>query len=302
MNKWDISFPNLGINFGLSNVAFQTPSIGPVPTLFIYWYALIIAAGIILGLFLAIRATKKYHISKDLVFDVLLYGLIAGIVGARAYYVIFSWQDSFAGKDILEIINIRNGGLAIYGGIIGALISTYIVTRVYKISFLKLIDFLIPYLALGQAIGRWGNFFNQEAFGTPTNLPWAMQSQATQVPVHPTFLYESLLCFALFALLLWIRRNPHIRGMVFVTYLSVYGVGRALIESLRTDSLWFMGMRVSQILGLVFAILALAGFAYLYKKGTVEHYAPAPLPKPEVASDSTEDAEEPKEESKEDSK
>ena len=273
MNTWNVEFPKLGIHFELSNTAFQIPAIGSLPAINIYWYAIIIGLGIVLGLILSLRAAEKYFISKDLIFDTVLYGLIAGIIGARAYYVIFSGE--FVGKDFFSIINIRSGGLAIYGGVIGALISTIIIAKLNKVSFLKLIDFLIPYLALGQAIGRWGNFFNQEAYGTTTNLPWGMQSEGTQgMAVHPTFLYESLLCFALFFLLIWIRRNPHIRGMVIATYLSVYGVGRALIEGLRTDSLMFYSFRVSQLLGLVLTVLSLAGFIYLMKKGVVEKYEP----------------------------
>ena len=273
----EVAFPKLGLHFKISNVAFEIPAIGPVPVISIYWYAIIIGLAIILGLLLALRAANKYFISKDLIFDTVLYGLIAGIVGARAYYVIFSGE--FVNKGFLDIINIRAGGLAIYGGVIGALISTIIVAKLNKVSFLKLIDFFIPYLALGQAIGRWGNFFNQEAFGGSTDLPWGMQSQSTVVDgvvttVHPTFLYESLLCLGLFFLLIWLRRNQHIRGMVFATYLSVYGVGRAMIEGLRTDSLMFYDFRVSQLLGLIFALVSLAGFVYLIKKGVVEVYQP----------------------------
>jgi len=280
MEKWNVEFPNMGIHFELSKVAFQTPALGPIPSISIYWYAVIIGLGIVLGLILALRAANKYFISKDLIFDTVLFGLIAGIVGARAYYVIFSGE--FVNKSFFEIINIRAGGLAIYGGVIGALISTIIIAKINKVSFLKLIDFLIPYLALGQGIGRWGNFFNQEAFGSPTNLPWAMKSEATITAVHPTFLYESLLCIALFFLLIWIRRSPHIRGMVLATYLSVYGVGRAMIEGLRTDSLMFYGFRVSQLLGLLFAVGALVGFIFLYKKGVTEVYEPIAIPE-EVA-------------------
>jgi len=284
MDKWNIEFPNMGIHFELSKVALQTPALGPIPSISIYWYAVIIGLGIILGLFLALRAANKYFISKDLIFDTALFGLIAGIVGARLYYVVFSGE--FVGKGFFDIINIRSGGLAIYGGVIGALISTIIIAKINKISFLKLIDFFIPYLALGQAIGRWGNFFNQEAFGSFTTLPWAMKSEATTTTVHPTFLYESLLCLALFFLLIWIRRNTHIRGMVLVAYLSVYGIGRALIEGLRTDSLMFYDFRVSQVLGLVCVVLSLAAFIFLYKKGKVEEYLPEPEPEPEKEKDS----------------
>ncbi|MEI6132962.1 MAG: prolipoprotein diacylglyceryl transferase [Bacillota bacterium] len=273
MEKWNITFPNLGLNFELGRVAFQSPAVGPIPAISVYWYALIIGTGIILSLILAVRAANKYFISKDLIFDIALFGLIAGIIGARAYYVIFS-PDKSVYQSFFDIINIRSGGLAIYGGIIGAMISTYILTKINKVSFLKTFDFLVPYLALGQAIGRWGNFFNQEAFGSKTDLPWAMSSEATRGTVHPTFLYESLLCLALFFFLIWLRRNPHIRGMVLAAYLAVYGIGRALIEELRTDSLMFYNFKVSQILGFALTIIALLGFVYLYKKGVEEKYFP----------------------------
>lgn len=272
----NVEFPKLGINIPVDKVAFRLGGFE------IYWYGLLIGLALGIGVYLAIRSAKKHNISRDLIIDVVLYGMIAAVIGARLYYIVFSKDFKF--NSFVDIVNLRSGGLAIYGGIIGAVISTIIVSKLHKISFWKTMDFLVPYLALGQAIGRWGNFFNQEAFGSNTNLPWGMKSQATidflnqkveegamydpAAAVHPTFLYESVLCFSLFLILISIRNNYHKRGMVFAVYLAVYGFGRALIEKLRTDSLETLGqIKVSELLGLASAVAAVVGIAYLVKYG-----------------------------------
>ncbi|NSW90724.1 MAG: prolipoprotein diacylglyceryl transferase [Firmicutes bacterium] len=262
-----IEFPGLwGLRIPVSREAFY---IFGKP---IYWYGIIIAFGFLLAVLLAIKHSSKYGIEPDNIIDLVLYLTPAGIIGARLYYVAFSW-DEFKGN-FLDIINIRKGGLAIYGGIIAGLIVAFIFAKVKKINILKLFDFGIPYLPMAQAIGRWGNFVNQEAYGVNTSLPWGMTSDSIRneltinaqklaqmgiyvdpsKPVHPTFLYESLWDLGVFLILIWYRKHKKINGEVFFLYMILYGIGRAWIEGLRTDSLMMGNQRISQVLSLVFAI------------------------------------------------
>jgi phosphatidylglycerol:prolipoprotein diacylglycerol transferase len=252
-----ISFPGLGITVTINKEAF---SIFGWP---VYWYAIFITIGFCLGGFLAYRNAEKSGIKSNDVLDIFLFLLPASIVGARLYYIIFSWDEY---KDQwMNIFNIHQGGLAIYGGIIAALITTYIFAKKRKINILNLLDLMAPYLALGQAIGRWGNFVNQEAYGYATNLPWRMQifdtASMSFISVHPTFLYESLWDFILFFFLLWFRRRRKLSGEVMMLYAAIYGLGRCLIEGLRTDSLYFGLIRVSQLVaGVCFVAFLLIFF------------------------------------------
>jgi len=238
-----ISFPELGLSFTIDKQAF---SIFGWP---VYWYAILISIGFLLGIFLAYRNAGKFGIKSSDIIDLVLFLLPISIIGARLYYVVFSWNDF---KDnLLNIFKIHQGGLAIYGGIIAALITTVLFAKKRKILVLDLLDLLAPYLALGQAIGRWGNFVNQEAYGAATNLPWRMQifdqSTLSYISVHPTFLYESLWNFALFAFLIWFRKRRKLSGEVLTLYLAFYGLGRCWIEGLRTDSLYLGPIRISQL-------------------------------------------------------
>ena len=272
-----VSFPNLGIDINISRVAFKvfnTP---------IYWYGILIALAFMICVLWAMKDSPKYGFVPDTVIDLMLFAAPIAIICARIYYVIFSWEDYK--YDLKQIFDIRQGGLAIYGGIIGAIITAYFVARYKKIPTFKFFDVYIPYVALGQAIGRWGNFFNQEAFGTNTNLPWGMTSPTTRaylannaqslkelngitvypdLPVHPTFLYESLLDFGIFALLLWMRKKKKFDGEVFCLYFVTYCIGRAFIEGLRTDRLMIVHLRVSQLLSVVLAIVF--GIFIIYKR------------------------------------
>jgi phosphatidylglycerol:prolipoprotein diacylglycerol transferase len=246
-----IIFPGLGLKFYINREAFEIFGLG------VYWYGIIIAFGFALSAFLAMRDSKKFDIKSNDIIDLLLISLPAAIIGARLYYVIFSWSDYK--NNLLDIFNIHQGGLAIYGGVIAALIAAFVFAKKRKIGVLKLFDFTIPYLALGQAIGRWGNFVNQEAHGVTTNLPWRMEIYDPitmhQISVHPTFLYESLWDFALFIFLIWFRKRKKMSGEVFILYLAIYGLGRCLIEGLRTDSLYLGSIRVSQLLaGICFIV------------------------------------------------
>jgi phosphatidylglycerol:prolipoprotein diacylglycerol transferase len=241
----------------MSPIIFQ---IGPLA---IRWYGVLIMAGVILGLVLAGREAKRQGVSIELIYDLFFYMILSAVVGARLYYVIFSW-DLYR-NNIREILAFWHGGLAIHGAVMGGIISALIYTRLKGLSFWLVADICAPSLILGQAIGRWGNFFNQEAFGGPTDLPWGIFIDKAHRPLqylqqthfHPTFLYESLWDFCVFLFLLWVRRRRVIkRGDVFLAYLMLYSLGRFWIEGLRMDSLMFGGFRVAQVVSLLLVLLA----------------------------------------------
>lgn len=198
----------------------------------IRWYAILVCSGIILASAIALLRIPRRDISRDDALDVILFAVPMCIIGARAWYVFFERANY---HNILEIINIRAGGLAFHGGLLAGLLIVFIVCRVKHLSFLDCMDTALPCIALGQAIGRWGNFFNQEAYGTPTNLPWAITIEG--VKVHPTFLYESVWCLLLFIILSLVDRKKTFRGQTMSLYLILYSAERFLVEQLRTDSL-----------------------------------------------------------------
>ncbi len=283
-----LRFPGLGWEIPISRVAV---SIG---SLEIYWYGVIIAVGFGLGLWVYLSHNRSCGIHPDEGLDIILWSMLGAIVGARAYYVAFQWDHY---KDNLkEIFNLRGGGLAIYGGIIGALIVAFIVCRSKKLPMLPVADAAFPGVMLGQAIGRWGNFFNMEAFGTNTTLPWGMTSDTISnylsrhqaallaqgvvvdpaMPVHPTFLYESLWnLIGVAVLLLWLFPRRSYDGQITLGYTVWYGLGRFFVEGLRTDSLMWGSVRVSQMLGGVLFIVAaglmLAIFLWSRKPMTLEY-------------------------------
>lgn len=271
-----IEFPNLGLEFSVNKVAF---SIGSVS---VHWYALIILTGVVLGFFYATRFAKREKLNTDYLYDVLLWGLPSAIICARAYYVIFNF--SHFQNDFWSVFRIWEGGIAIYGAVIGAAISTYIYARVKKLSVLQLYDMGAFGLIVGQAIGRWGNFVNEEAFGSVTDSVFAMSSKAIRVELmrqgqidqtnmmlsnigaHPTFLYESLWNLLGAVLLGVFHRYKKHHGQIFFLYLCWYGIGRFFIEGLRMDSLYCGAFRVSQIVGLLTAIVGLVMLIYDQKK------------------------------------
>lgn len=241
-------------------IAFQ---LGPFT---VRWYGLLISSACIIGTYLAYREAKKQDLDPDRILDFILLVVPLAIIGARLYYVIFNW--SLYRDEPAEIIAIWHGGLAIHGAIITALLVGYYFTRKYKINFWQLADIFAPSLVLGQAIGRWGNFFNQEAYGTPTDLPWAMYIDGAYR--HPTFLYESIWDAAIFIFLIWARRKPFMkRGEVFLTYAALYSFGRFFIEGLRTDSLMLGPLRVAQVVSLLGIAAGIGIMVYRRKKGKV---------------------------------
>lgn len=229
----------------------------------IMWYGVLISLGVLLGVIFALRECKRIGFKEDDLLDFLLVAIPSAIVGARAYYVIFSWD--YYSKNPGEIINIRNGGLAIHGALIAGVIVGVLFCRIRKINVLKLLDIVMPSVALGQAIGRWGNFINQEAHGGPTNLPWGIMVNGQKV--HPTFLYESIFDFCIFLFLMWFRKNKKTTdGQVLGLYLILYSAGRFLVEGLRTDSLMFLGMRVAQLISLASVLAGVLLLLYIKKK------------------------------------
>lgn len=232
------------------------------------WYGVLIAAALVIALLMALRRSKRYGINPDDILDFFLFLTPAIIIGARAYYVLFEWRYYAVHPD--QIFAIWNGGLAIHGGIIAGLIVGAILCRIKKIQFFTLADTVIPGLPLGQAIGRWGNFFNQEAYGVQTNLPWAItvrDSQMGYIKVHPTFLYESIWDLCIFGfLLIYERRWKKNNGELLFLYLMLYSVGRFFIEGLRTDSLMFLGLRTAQIVSLISILIGGLGLWWLRRR------------------------------------
>ena len=277
MDSTIVTFTGLDHEFTVSSILAQFTLFGHEVT--IRWYGAIIAFGFLLAVLMGGRMAYKWKMSLDKMIDVLIYGTLLGIIGARLYYVIFRW--SYYSAHPGEIIQIWNGGLAIYGGIIGGLLGAWLTCRFNKLNFYNLLDCIGMSLLIGQGIGRWGNFANQEAFGTNTTMPWGMKSEKTveylldnqahlkslgvtvdpYAPVHPTFLYESLWCLGSFIILYIIyRKYRKFSGQLFLTYGVLYGTGRAIIEGFRTDSLYIGSstLRVSQLLSIVVAAVFLA--------------------------------------------
>lgn len=225
----------------------------------IMWYGILIGTGFVLAIIICYKRAPKHGIQSDHILDFAIFLIPASIVGARAYFVIFSWEN-YAG-DFWKILNIRNGGLAIHGGIIAGIIVGLLVCRYHKINFLELADLVLPTVALAQAIGRWGNFFNSEAHGGPTDLPWAIYADGQYV--HPTFLYESLWCFALFWFLLWLDKRRAFPGQLACLYGMLYSFERGLVEQLRTDSLMIGSFKQAQVLSFFVFVFCLALYIIL---------------------------------------
>jgi len=231
----------------------------------IRWYGLLIASAVLIGTVLALKEAKRKGVKEETLIDMFLFAVPAAIIGARAYYVIFMWD--YYSKNPSQILNIRGGGLAIHGVIIAGTLVVIIFAKVRKESFWKLADIVAPSLILGQAIGRWGNFANQEAHGGPTDLPWGIMIDG--VKVHPTFLYESIWNLLVFGFLLWYRRKKAtVEGEIYLLYLILYSVGRFFIEGLRTDSLMLGPFRVAQLISL--AIIMSGGAYLIWKKKRIK--------------------------------
>jgi len=288
----DIWFPNLNIWF--QNVPRYAINMGPVQ---IYWYAVMIVLGITCAALIAFWYAHKTGQKVSDYMDLLILGIVLAFIGLRVYYIIFN-LDHFRGRPFSSFFDIREGGLAIYGGIIGALLAGYIISRYKKIPITTITDTAGPSLALGQAIGRFGNFFNREAFGDYTDNLFAMRIRVDQamyttpdlleraytfggvsyMQVHPTFLYEAMFNFLLVAALVVYRPYKRFDGEMIFLYMLGYGAARFFIEGLRTDQLIFFGtgLAASQIVSVLFIIIAAA----MLFRGYTGRIKPAPAPVP----------------------
>ena len=296
---YDISFPNLGIY--LNHVGKNIDVFG----FNIAYYGIIIGCAILIGFWIATSEAKRTRQNPEDYLDMGIIGVICGIVGARLYFVIFSW-DLYK-DNLLDIFNLREGGLAIYGGVIGAVIAVFVLARVKKLSAFQILDTVAPAILNGQMLGRWGNFFNREAFGEYTDGLFAMRlpldavrsgdvtelmrehiqviDGVSYIQVHPTFLYESIWCCILLIILFAYKSHKKYQGEVFLLYIFGYALGRVWIEGLRTDQLLIpgIGLPVSQVLAGCIVIFAGIALLYLRKNHkrmpmmkTVRQYEPMP--------------------------
>ena len=274
-----VQFPGLGLEFTIDRVALSFGGFN------IYWYGVVIALGLLLGMVWAFRCAPDYGIDGDRLVDVVMIGTVFGIVCARICYIAMA---PFEYQSIWEMFDLRLGGLAIYGGVIGAFVFGGIAAKWRKIPLLPLFDVVGMGFLIGQGIGRWGNFFNQEAFGTNTALPWGMYSEGTasyltgvqatlaaqgvtvdpSLPVHPTFLYESIWCLAGFVFLALTHKRRKFAGQIFLEYIIWYGLGRYWIEGLRTDSLLVgnTDLRFSQMVALFSVAFSITMLVYGLRK------------------------------------
>lgn len=227
----------------------------------IMWYGIIIALAMVIGVQLVLRNAKKIGIKEDDMLDIALAALPCAIIGARLYYVIFNF--SLYQENLWSIFNTRLGGMAIHGGLIGGFLGGLAVGLRRKLNVIRTADVIAPSVILGQAIGRWGNFINQEAHGGPTNLPWGIMVDG--VKVHPTFLYESIWNLILFGVLMKVFRKKKYDGQMVAIYLIGYSLGRFFIEGLRTDSLMLGSMRVAQLISMLMAAIGL-GIHFYFRK------------------------------------
>lgn len=246
----------------------------PLGPLTIRWYGILMATAMAVGLWLAYREAKRRGTDPEALLKTSELALLGGLIGARLYYVAFSWE--YYSHAPFKIIAVWEGGLAIHGGLLGGLLFGGAYAWWKRLPVARYLDIVAPSLALGQGIGRWGNFFNEEAFGTPTALPWKLYISPLQRPLqyaqaehfHPTFLYESVWDFLVFGVLMLVLRHRLARapGSLFLAYVGLYSVGRLLIEALRTDSLMLGPIRVAQLVSLVGIAVSLVGLVILLRR------------------------------------
>ena len=306
MVMYDIGFPHLGIYIqNLRNSIY-------IGNFSIAFYGILIGIAMVIGLFLTWKEARRTGQKEDDYTDSIIWIIIFGVIGARLYYVLFEW--SYYKDNLAEIINTRSGGLAIFGGIIAGIITLVVFCCIKKRNFLLMVDTIIPQVCLAQAIGRWGNFFNMEAFGRYTDGLLAMQLKLEKVSpimvgtdhmenllniggveyiqVTPTFFIESMCCLIFFFILIWTQRHKKFNGEVFFGYLGLYGIERAIVEGMRSDSLMLGSIRVSQLVAVICIVIALTGlviFAYINKmKHPAVLIPPAAADKDNTDKDNTE--------------
>ena len=274
----EIVFPKLGIDLFVDSVAFTVFGIS------VTWYGVLITSGMLLAMIYVFSRMRTFGLDPDRAIDGIIGGIIGGVIGARAYYVAFHWSE-YSG-DWKAILNIRSGGLAIYGGIIGALLIGSVVCKLRRVRLLPMFDLVSLGFLIGQCIGRWGNFTNHEAFGGNTDWITGMSSGKIQswilrnypdgalspdMPVHPCFLYESVWCLLGFVILHFVSKKRKFDGQIFLSYLVWYGTGRFCIEHLRSDSLYFGTVKISQVVAAVTVaaavVLLIVGFSRVRRLG-----------------------------------
>lgn len=245
-----VTFPGLNLSFEFSKIAFTVFGIS------VYKYAVCIVLGIIMALVLCRLNKEKFGIDFEFILESSILGIFFGVIGARLYYIMFNLEYYINNPS--QILNFRNGGLAIYGGLIFGAIAIIINCRLQKKNILDFFDLIVPFVAIAQSIGRWGNFFNIEAHGYETDSIFRMGIKTIQgyIEVHPTFLYESVSTLVIGIVLMIMQRKRKYRGQILLLYCMLYGVIRFFIESLRTDSLMFWNFRISQILSIIVFIVS----------------------------------------------
>ena len=247
-----IKFPGIYLSFTINKIAFI------IGNVVIYKYAIIIACGIVLSIILFKFSKNKFNINYEFFLETLVYILIFGIIGARLYYVLFNLK--YYSQNVWQIFNLRNGGLAIYGGILVGIVIAIYRCKKNKVNMFDFLDAVIPYLALTQSIGRWGNFFNIEAYGTKTNSIFRMgitTAQEGYIEVHPVFLYESIYNLFLFYILKKMQKNRKFEGQIVLIYLIMYSFVRFFLELLRIDSLMFFGIKISCLISTIIFVISL---------------------------------------------
>lgn len=245
-----VSFPGLGLEFEVSKIAFNLFGID------IYSYAVFIVLGIIIALFLCKISEDNYYITFDCVTETMLFSILAGIVGARLYYVLFNLKYYFANPE--QILNLRDGGLAIYGGLaLGGIVAVQVCKK-YRVDAKEFFDYIVPFVAIAQAIGRWGNFFNVEAYGYSTDffLRMGINTENGYLQVHPIFLYESIADLIIFFILRYLQPDRKFKGQIMYTYLFLYSGVRMYLEGMRADSLRFLGIRISKVVSIVLFVIS----------------------------------------------
>ena len=252
-----IYFPSLNLFFNINPIAFHVFGLN------IYYYAVCIVGGMVLSLLLCYQSKEKFGVDFSFVLESLIIAIFVGVIGARIYYVVFHWKNSQI--SLLDLLNIRNGGLAIYGGLFAGGLVILERCRKFKVNCWDFFDYIAPFIALAQSIGRWGNFFNREAYGTETSNFFRMGISTLEgyKEVHPTFLYESMATMMIFIILRNLQKNRKFKGQIFYLYLFFYAGVRMIIEGLRSDSLMLANFRISQVLSI--AIFVVSGIMLLKK-------------------------------------
>ncbi len=257
-----ITFPALGLKFNLQSIAFRFLGVD------IYYYSICIVIGIVVAITLCVLSKEKFGCKFDELIDILIYTIVFGLIGARLFYIIFKLDYYLASP--IRIFAIRDGGLAIYGGLILGSIALVVKSKMLKKNPYDILDYIAPFVAIAQSIGRWGNFFNKEAYGIQTNslLRMGIFNLEGYIEVHPTFLYESISTFVIFCILRILQKNRKFNGQILLSYLILYSFARFFIENIRADSLMLGNFKISMLLSFIIFICSIALYLKINHKAT----------------------------------